>query len=209
MKVTTTPAALAALVKAVAPAASKDKYKPHLARVLVASSTDTFTMTATDGYRAHMVSDTHAADNVGEFGEVLVPASALAALAKTVTKYAKTPSALVTITGDDDAPALTVAVVVNGSPVMSEVLPQDPADYFPPMGAIFDDARAASPDDVPALSVGFSPAFMSAAFTAADVIAAGGVVTMRPLRERKPAYIRADNADTLATFEAVVMPRKQ
>jgi hypothetical protein len=32
---------------------------------------------------------------------------------------------------------------------------------------------------------------------------------MRPLRERKPAYIAAHNAETLATFEAVVMPRKQ
>ena len=207
MKVTTTPAALAALVKAVAPAASKDKYKPHLARVLVASSTDTFTMTATDGYRAHLVSAMHAGDSVGEFGEVLVPASALAALAKTVTKYAKTPSALVTI-NDNDTPELTVSVLVNGSPVMSEVLPQDPADNFPFVAAIFDDARVASPDEVPALSVGLSPMFMCAAFTAADVIAAGGVVTMRPLRERKPAYISAYNADTLATFEAVVMPQR-
>lgn len=207
MKLTTTPAELSALVKAAAPAASRDKLKPHLAGVHIETSTDGFTMTATDGYRAHLVSALHAADSVGEYGEVLLPAPALVAVAKTVTKYGKTPGALVTITNDNGH--ARVDVVVNGAPVMSETVETLGYD-LPPVATLFDEARVScdEPNTDPAVGVGFNAALIAAAFTAADVIASDSYVSVGNLRGNKPAYIRATNHATFAGFEALVMPRR-
>lgn len=125
---------LRALLRAVSPAASKDKTRPHISCVRVLVRDGRIVMDATDGHRLHRASAPWRAFEDGELpppnGTALfIPGASLAAALKAVPAPARGQApamAVLTATGlETDAAAVRWPAVVNGAdfPVVEHVIP--------------------------------------------------------------------------------------
>ena len=152
-----------AALRAVLPAASKDKTRPHLAGVLLAFEERALEVVATDYHRLHRVTvEWPAAAEAARPGRLLVPRAAAEGLVK----------ALGTAKACE---GLTIAIGATGAALSDgRTLPFPAADVdeFPPHKRVI---PAFDPKAAGGCVVGFNPAYLAEAAEAAAAIGANSV----------------------------------
>lgn len=199
-----------ALLHAVAPAASKDKTRPHLACVRVRVRDGRIIMDATDGHRLHRASAPWAAFDDGELPPttvpVLIPQASVAAALKAVPapKRGQAPAmAVLTATGvETDAAAVRWALVDGASfPDVERAIP-----------ALREAASKGEREEC-AGGWGVHPAYLIDALEACRVVldsVTGGVTVQTPEDNLSPIRVHAQGwLDTVEVeVVCVVMPMR-
>ena len=211
MKATLDAATAAAITKAAAVARSTDPARPHMCAVrVVVDPAGTVELSATDGYRAHIVTGPA---HVGACpGDVLADGAGFAAAVRDAAKAAKAAGKGyrgapgtgpgVEIELDDDGRAVNVRGVFAGAPVAVFAVPVRNA-VFPDLAAIIPAGENVEP------GAGFSGAYMGDMFAAAAVVAGDlSPVILDTVTRSKPAKVHAANADTGAAFVGILMPQR-
>ena len=181
---------LRALLRAVAPAVSKDKTRPHLACVRVMVRDGRIVADATDGHRLHRASAPWRAFEDGELpppssAALFIPGASLAAALKAVPAPARGQApamAVLTATGlETDAAAVRWAAVDGATfPEVDRVIPA------------LRDAASKGERETCAASWGVAPAYLVDALEAcAVVLDRGGVIVQTPDDNLSPIRVHA------------------